>query len=303
MNRPIPLKGVSIIALFVFCQCNIDDVGQNHSSFAKMEVPGDFAEYWFNGEAELSSYNLDIVRYGEKRKGTAVHIFVTEDFSREKQVKLDRPKETPEDRVSVMKFNQIYRFETGIYDYSMMNSVFTPIEIKEYPHSLKMTCTVQDWCGQSFSQLNLQDQHYRYQQFSYFESEGDRDLNVRPEMLEDELWTRLRIDPMSIKEGEVLLFPGDFFQTLNHEKPEPRAARIQFDASEATGECIVEYLHLDRTIRIRFQSSFPHRILSWSIEKGSKEVVSATLRETIKSPYWQQNDNKFSYMRDSLKLN
>jgi hypothetical protein len=41
----------------------------------------DFEKYWFNGEAELSSFQLTQARYGELREGKAVMIFVTEPFS------------------------------------------------------------------------------------------------------------------------------------------------------------------------------------------------------------------------------
>ncbi|MBR9921006.1 MAG: septum formation inhibitor Maf [Bacteroidetes bacterium] len=302
MNRLILLFLPPFLSLTLI-GCGVDEAAQNHSSFAKMQVPDEFAEYWFAGEAELNSYKLDIMRYGEKRTGHAVNVFVTEDLSHEKQVKLDNPSESPNDRVPVLKLNQLYKFETGIYDYSMMSSVFTPINFRQDPHSLKTTCSVQDWCGQTFTQLNREKKNYRFRQYSYFESEGDVDKSIRPEMLEDEIWNRLRIDPNSIPEGEVLLFPGNFFLRLSHEDTKPRAARIQFEASEATGECIIEYLHLDRTLRIHFQSSFPHRILSWTVVQGKQQMVNATLLESLKSPYWNKHDNKHAFLRDSLKLN
>ncbi len=39
-----------------------------------------FNSYWYKGTAEITSYQLSQVRYGEVHKGTAVHIFVTENF-------------------------------------------------------------------------------------------------------------------------------------------------------------------------------------------------------------------------------
>ena len=47
-----------------------------------------FGSYWYQGKAEINTYALAQFRYGEKREAEAVLIFVTEDFSREKQVKL-----------------------------------------------------------------------------------------------------------------------------------------------------------------------------------------------------------------------
>ena len=47
------------------------------------------ANYWYQGKAELSTYDVEQERYGEMRKAEQVNIFVTEDFSKSKQVKLD----------------------------------------------------------------------------------------------------------------------------------------------------------------------------------------------------------------------
>ena len=54
-------------------------------------IPKDFVQYWYGGKAELNSYDLKQSRYGQIRNGEAVMVFVTEDFSKSKQVKLDYP--------------------------------------------------------------------------------------------------------------------------------------------------------------------------------------------------------------------
>ncbi len=41
----------------------------------------EFWSHWGDGKAELDGYALTQPRYGELREGTAVLIFVTEDFS------------------------------------------------------------------------------------------------------------------------------------------------------------------------------------------------------------------------------
>ena len=49
-----------------------------HASAARAD---DFWKHWGDGKAELDRYALTQPRYGELRQGTAVLIFVTEDFS------------------------------------------------------------------------------------------------------------------------------------------------------------------------------------------------------------------------------
>lgn len=290
----------SVPALWQGCKSGPEE--SSFSNFASFTPPDEFASYWYQGEAELSSYDLEINRYGEFRKGDAVLIFVTEDFSQSRQVKLDNPAEAGDDKVSVMKLNSVWKFRTGIYDYSLMGSLFTPVDLSQYPYSLKQNYSVQDWCGQVFSQLNREKNSYLVRQYSYFEKEGDESFKVRGDLLEDEIFTRIRINPASVPAGEWDLIPSGFYSRLAHQPVKPKKARIQFLESEATTQCVVEYLHLDRTLRVNFETAFPHRILSWSEEEGQQIVVSAKLRRSIRSPYWKQNASEFLPLRDSLEL-
>ena len=49
----------------------------------------DFWKHWGDGKAELNGYALKQPRYGALRDGTAVLVFVTEDFSDSLRVKAD----------------------------------------------------------------------------------------------------------------------------------------------------------------------------------------------------------------------
>ena len=101
-----------------------------------------FASYWYDHGAEISHYSVQWRQYGHMRKGKAILIYVTEPFWPEKQVKNDTyqkvnqsPKKpdssTPsppvEQPIPILKLNMINRFRTGLYDYSIMQSIFTPI--------------------------------------------------------------------------------------------------------------------------------------------------------------------------------
>ncbi len=105
--------------------------GRSRRADPAVPIPPDaqaFEGYWSKGQAEITSYVLDQSRYGEIHPGNAVLIFVTEDFSRSRQVKLDRPERAGEDRARVLKLNLTKKFATGVYPYSLMSSVFTPLD-------------------------------------------------------------------------------------------------------------------------------------------------------------------------------
>ena len=88
-----------------------------------------FKEHWYRGLAELARYELKQARYGETHEGDAVLIFVTEDFLPEEQVKYEGSGRGTEVE-KILKLNATRNFATGIYPYSVMTSVFTPVEIR-----------------------------------------------------------------------------------------------------------------------------------------------------------------------------
>ena len=201
--------------------------------------------------------------------------------------------------------NAVRKFKTGIYDYSMMQSVFTPVDLNHFPNTVKSTMSSQEWCGHTFTQLNLEDENYRINQFSYFEKEGDTKINLKKALLEDELLNRIRINPKSIPTGNVELIPGLFYSRLAHTDLKPKQARIRLEKGEAMN-LIVEYLHFERTLIVRFEEVFPHRILSWTEKNGDNRTdgeTKAVLKKTIQNAYWSHHDNDDLALRDTLRLN
>ena len=116
--------------------------------------------YWYQGKAELTSYELDQARYRDNHPGEVVLIQVTEDFLTDKQVKNDHYKNP--NSIPILKTNLMKKFTTGLYDYSIMNSVFTSVDPAYGIKTLKTTFSSQDWCGQSFLQANLRNKQYEY---------------------------------------------------------------------------------------------------------------------------------------------
>lgn len=280
--------------------------GSNHGSqtvlVANKNVDNNFADYWFNGEAELNTFELEQSRYGEMRKGEAVMVFVTEDFSKNNQVKLDNPEKQGGDKLSVLKLNHIRRFVTGIYDYSMMQSVFTPTDLSNNPNTLKTTTSSQDWCGHTFLQMNLEGERYKVSSFSYFEQEGDNTSKLKANLLEDELWNRIRIAPEGINEGNYDVIPSTFYSRLLHDPLKAKQARLRVEKQSDIDYLILEYLHLDRTLTIGYMPSFPHKILSWTEMQDGQLLSKGKLKASVKSAYWQQHDNKHEHLRDSLGI-
>lgn len=258
-----------------------------------------FKDYWYQGKAEISTYNVEQERYGEMRRAEQVNIFVTEDFSASKHVKLDDPGKAGADRVPVLKLNALRRFHTGIYDYSLMQSVFTPVDGTP---SLKATYSVIDWCGQVFSQFNRRENGYQARLFSYFESEGDANVRLDNALLEDELWTRLRINPATLPTGKVALIPSPFFFRFRHLPYQAYPAEVSITAAGKESVLLVVYPTVPRSLSIRYDTAFPHRILGWEELDNGRVLSKGVLKSSIMTDYWSRHDNASENLRDSLKL-
>lgn len=303
MKRLFQIIGTSLVAAFALMNCSQSPSGQKEKS--QTNISQSFKDYWYAGKAEISSYTLTQNRYGEDREGKAVLIFVTEDFSIHKQVKLDNPKADRKDNVSVLKLNFTKNFVTGIYPYSMMLSAFTPIDRSQISNTLKLTSSVQEWCGQTYTQANLKNNGYSIVGHSYFENEGDQTLYLKAVWLEDELWNRIRLDPETLPVGEIEIIPGLFFFRLNHTGLDVEKAVCSKEEAEGVVTYLISYPEHQRSLAIQFEKAFPHRIIGWieKIVEGDKTfTTSASLDKQLYTDYWTQNKNEFQYLRDSLGL-
>lgn len=272
---------------------------------AKSSASDEFKNYWYAGKAEISSYHLSQNRYGEDRKGKAILIFVTEDFSNNKQVKLDDPDEAGPDKVSVLKLNMTKNFVTGIYPYSMMLSAFTPVDPNKNPYTMKLSMSSQEWCGQAYSQVNLRHKNYIISNHSYFEKEADEELNLKVSWLEDELWNRIRLDPKSLPVGEIDIIPGLFFSRLNHVGLNREKATCTMEEAADLITYMISYPSYKRSLSIEFEKAFPHRIRGWTEkheQNGKTLITTAALDKQLIIDYWTKNKNEFLYLRDTLGL-
>ena len=276
------------------------------------DEPAGLSKYWYQGKAEISRYELQQNRYQATHPGEAVAIFVTEDFLTDKQVKNDNY--TNPNSTGVLKTNLIRKFPTGLYDYSVMTSVFTPTDVEQYPQTLKVTTTAQDWCGHAFMQLNFREQQYKMQLRSYFENEADQEKNIGYAMLEDELFNRIRMNPEGLPTGTVSIVPSTMVIRLKHlpfKAYEAEASLTDYEGDTFEGEQLkvyeLSFPALDRRLQIVFQSDSPYIIEGWkdtypSAFDQQPRTTVAKRTSTLLSPYWKKNSPADRAMRQQLDM-
>ena len=298
-----------LISTLVLLSCGFTDTETNVNSSARSsgEQTKEFNAYWYAGQAEVSTYDISYARYGELREGKSTVVFVTEDMLLEEQVK----KEMASDKTatSVMKMNKIDRFTTGIYDYSLMQSTFTPVDPLVYPYVLKTVFSSQDWCGQSFMQLNRRGMGYQALVRSYFEGEGDKSNIIDDVVLEDALWTLARLSPHTLPTGKFDILPSSANVLLLHEPAAPVMAigtlNLQVSADETEQFIYKVALEDGREFTLFLQAVFPFRIYGWEEKvqtRGEWLTTKAILDKSIKSSYWGESATEFDGRRKELGL-
>lgn len=303
-----------LMALFFTCmpQLGKRDLSAKASA-SKKDLKTGLSSYWFGGKAELNHYTLSQNRYRDLHPGEAVLVFVTEPFLSDKQVKDEQGQQKT--ATTVLKLNNLQRFTTGIYDYSVMTSVFTPEDLKRFPHSLKVSNSSQDWCGQTFMQINQGEQeNFKVEVRSYFEKEADQNLNLPQALLEDEIWTRLRIKPEALPEGTVQVYPSAMYIRLMHKpfKAYTAEAKIEkYAGGDFAGKNLkvyqVHFPELERKLEIVFQDKEPYLIEGWIDTYpalGDKQTrrTLAKRTHTLLEAYWQKNSLSDMPLRKQLGM-
>lgn len=251
----------------------------------------EFWQTWGDGNAEMSSYRAVSSRYGAPRDAEVVLIYVTEGLSRNTLVKDD----AADNPLSVLKLNISEKFDTGIYPYSVMTSVFAPVDAyrSERFQPVKLTLTAQEWCGHVFRGVWPGVNGFRSTLYSYFagEDESDRMFDA-PEgtLYEDVLLIQLReLDGAFAGGGDWSgsVVPSLWQQRVTHEEIAAVAATIRRTQAERDGQPVTRFVlsYGDYTRTYDVEQASPKRVLSWETSTGDRAVLQGTDR----LPYWRLN--------------
>lgn len=267
------------------------------------EVSQEFRDYWYAGKAELNRYDLTQARYGEYHKGDAVLVFVAEDINTQTQVKHDG---TNGPKSPVLKVNFNRKWWTGVYPYSTLMSVSAPVDGTTPAWKVSGSC--EEWCGHTYMQLNRRGGGYDGTVHSYFPNEADQTWKIRPDLLEDELWIRIRTNPAQLPQGDLKVYPGVTYVRLLHQDNSIRNAKGTLAQQGDLSTYTLEYKDIDRVLTITFHTQFPYEIESWE-EKfmnpfGEKKWMTTKAVRTnhMMLDYWNRHSEADSSLRKDLRL-
>jgi hypothetical protein len=246
---------------------------------------------WDDGRAEISAYDAIMPRYGTPRPFTAYHIVVKEDFSRSQLVKAD-PGHDPDDLLPVLKMNQVFEYQTGIYPYRQMLSTF---HARADMTLLKLTLASFEWCGNSYKEFTRRNGRGTLHVHTYWDGQADATYPVPagPDVVfYDELPLWVRSLPQTSGTTRTLRMMSGQVSSRGP-TPEIRSARLNAAAREklTIPAGTFDALRWELTVededadRLWTGVDFPFPLLAWERSDGA----SFRLEWTDRLAYWTLN--------------
>ncbi len=279
---------------------------------APSAAPAGFWDHWGDGRAELAGYRLVQPRYGEARRGEAVLVTVTEDFTRAARVKSDGGHG---DEYPVIKLNEVRDFQTGVYDYNVLTSAFLPLD-GSAPRGVptKVSFSAQEWCGHAYEHLIVDGATMRRTLHSYFDGEADEDDRhdvPAGGIFADALPLLVRgLVGELLAPGEtrtVPFLPSSLDRRLGHRPLAWTTAELRRSARPADVE-VPAGTFSTFTVEVApaggpsatywVEAAAPHRLVKWARSDGEEAVLTGVFR----GAYWSQNGEGGEALRTKLGL-
>ncbi|MFT4626531.1 MAG: hypothetical protein ACI8PZ_005208 [Myxococcota bacterium] len=276
------------------------------------QAPPGFWDHWGDGQGELAGYRLTQPRYGEPRSGEAVLVTVTETFTGAGRVKSDGGHG---DEYPVVKLNEVRDFQTGIYDYNVLTSVFLRLDGVD-PLGLpnKVSFSLQEWCGHVYEELAPTGVGLTQLTHSYFDGESVGSAvhdTPRGGVVADAM-------PMLVRGlGGPLLAPGErrevpwLASALDrrlHHRPVSWATAVLSLASDTSSTTVPAGTFTTREWTARpsagpvsqwwVEVDPPHRLVRWARDDGEVGELTGVTRRR----YWQDKREGDEALRAELGL-
>lgn len=246
------------------------------------------------GIAEIARFTGTVQRYGVMRNATLDLITVYEPWNPGQDVKSES-----RSNAYALKQNQVLSYNTGVYPYRQMNSLFWNAENQAF---IKASMTSQEWCGQTFKELRTVAGKLRFFFNSYWEGEASGTRFLEPQkdpnraFLYDELPLLVRSE--NLPTGSIKLFPmlmssqvKSPYWDIGNEKVNPgfieaTIERNREEAAQPGFEVVSVHFELGGKNRVdRFYIDENRRLIKWERNDGGV----FTLTSTHRAKYWELN--------------
>ena len=234
---------------------------------------------WDDGLAEVAIYQAERTVYNKPRTFEYILITVKEDFNQAHNVKTDDYNRS--DLFPVMKVNQFCQISTDNYPYHYLTSLIFRRENPVQAH--KITSSSQEWCGNTFKAINLNNNTFDYTFNSYWDEQGEGKLELPGDiMFEDQLPYTLR----SLRFKDGLTFKtqvAELLQTNKANKPVIYPTIVTV-ATDGNLWLVSVQFSEEKINKYWFRKEFPHVLEKQQTWDGRL----LQLKEVKRYAYWQK---------------
>jgi hypothetical protein len=226
-----------------------------------------FIDYWKNGKIETTKYDLkeDSISVGEG--SLTFNIDYVEGVNKS-------------DSIQVLHSDFTGKIHKENYDYSAMTSAYLPLNLTIRPHAMKVINSVQEPTGNSFLELSQIPKSYEINAKNTFKEKTKEHFILERKNLEDELWSKVRMNPNDLPTGDIEMIPSFSYWQSVRKSPniyEAKAELKDYVGTEFTGKKLkiytVDYPDLKRNLLIVFEGEFPFEIVGWKRVGEGKVAV------------------------------
>jgi hypothetical protein len=158
-----------------------------------------------------------------------------------------------------------------------------------------------------YAQTKLKEDKYKHQLHSYFYKEHDTTYLLPLTWQEDEIWSRIRLQPEDLPIGEQNMVPSGFYTRLKHVPHHPENVITELSTQKDESIYKIHYTESGRHLDITFETNFPHRILQWHeyiVRKKHDTLLLSKAKKvrSVMTDYWHKNSLADTTLRKKLEL-
>ncbi|MDZ7899765.1 MAG: hypothetical protein U5N85_17295 [Arcicella sp.] len=223
-----------------------------------------FQKHWKNQDIENTKFILiqDSVTIGE-----ATLSYTLKDFG----------KDQPNGAIPSLSSNFTQKISQKNYHYSENSTVITPLNTPRYAHALSIISSSQSNDGTDFLSLQHEPKSYLFVGRNSTEQEKEIHRVTEKGNLEDEIWTKIRMNPDALPQGEFEMIPSLGYWNKTHESPNAQEVKAELKSEEGNPKLKIyslDYPEIKRKLDITFGVNPPYRIYKFEETIEGKKIIA-----------------------------
>lgn len=272
----------------------------------KEQTANTLRDYWTNGTVEMNTYMLMQTGDEGALEGEMVLLYALEDVF--------QPDCTAFADKAILRLSMVKKNRDEIFESRLTTHIYTPANgLDETPEpTVKIIYGAEQWEEQHYSRVEKDQNGYRIKSYSFDTGEALR-TRYFTAMPEEDVWTRMRLDPLSLPMGSFEMIPGQEYLDRHSIEPESYGVigKLQL---QITADHLQHYVYqlyfpeLQRRVEWRFEAYFPYTLLNWEEKMNHNGTVyknSAVLTKTLRTAHsrGKKRENAASGDTRELRLN